>query len=72
MYDLRLPGLLSRVTIPTRIVWGREDRLVPFECAGLYQEAIPGSDLVVIENCGHVPQVEKPDEFVRAALEFLA
>ena len=72
MYDLRLPGLLNRVTIPTRIVWGREDRLVPLECAGLYQKAIPGSDLVVIENCGHVPQVEKPDEFVRAALEFLA
>ncbi len=72
MYDLRLPGLLSRVTIPTRIVWGREDQLVPLECAGLYQKAIPGSDLVVIENCGHVPQVEKRDEFVRAALEFLA
>ncbi len=42
------------------------------ECAGLYQKAIPGSDLVVIEDCGHVPQVEKPDEFLRAALEFLA
>ena len=72
MYDLRLPGLLSRVSIPTRIVWGREDRLVPLECAELYQKAIPGSDLVVIENCGHLPQVENPDEFVRAALEFLA
>lgn len=72
MYDPRLPGLLGRVTIPTRIVWGREDRLVPLECAGLYQKAIPGSDLVVIENCGHAPQVEKPDEFVKAALEFLA
>ena len=72
MYDPRLPGLLSRVNIPTRIVWGQEDRLVPLECAGLYQKAIPGSDLVVIENCGHVPQVEKPEEFVRVALEFLA
>ena len=42
MYDPRLPGLLSRVNIPTRIVWGQEDRLVPLECAGLYQKAIPG------------------------------
>ena len=44
------------VTIPTCIVWGREDRLVPWDCAGLFQKAIPGSDLVVIENCGHVPK----------------
>ena len=72
MYDPRLPGLLSRVTIPTRIVWGREDRLVPVECAELYRQSIPGSDVVLIDNCGHVPQVEKPDEFVKVALEFLA
>jgi pimeloyl-ACP methyl ester carboxylesterase len=72
MYDPRLPGLLGRVNIPTRIVWGREDRLVPLECGELYHQAIPESDLVIIDNCGHSPQVEKPDEFVKAALEFLA
>jgi pimeloyl-ACP methyl ester carboxylesterase len=53
-------------------VWGREDRLVPLECGELYHQAIPESDLVIIDNCGHSPQVEKPDEFVKAALEFLA
>ena len=68
----RLPGLLGRVNIPTRIVWGREDRLVPLECGELYRQAIPESDLVIIDNCGHSPQVEKPDEFVKAALDFLA
>ena len=72
MYDPRLPGLLGRVNIPTRIVWGREDRLVPLECGELYRQAIPESDLVIIDNCGHSPQVEKPDEFVKAALDFLA
>ena len=72
MYDLRLPQLLGRVNIPTRIVWGREDQIVPAECAQLYHQAIPGSDLVIIDNCGHVPQVEKPDEFVKTALEFMA
>ena len=35
MYDPRLPGLLGRVNIPTRIVWGREDRLAPLECGEL-------------------------------------
>ena len=71
MYDPRLPDLLARVNIPTRILWGRQDRLVPLECGELYHQAIPGSELVVIDNCGHSPQVEKPDEFVRLALDFL-
>ena len=73
MHDPRLAGgLLKRVNVPTRMVWGRQDRIVPVECGSIYQEAIPGSELVVIENCGHSPQVEKPDEFVKTALEFLA
>ena len=36
----------------------------------LRKQAIPGSDLVVIDNCGHSPQVEKPDEFIKTALEY--
>ena len=71
MHDPRLPALLARTRCPTRIVWGREDRIVPLECGELYQQAIPGSDLVVIDNCGHAPQIEKPDEFVKIALDFL-
>jgi pimeloyl-ACP methyl ester carboxylesterase len=70
MYDLRLPGLLSRVSIPTRIVWGANDRLIPLECGQMFNKAIPGSDLVVINDCGHVPQLEKTEEFVKTALEF--
>ena len=71
MYDPRLPTLLARLRLPTRIVWGREDRIVPVECGQLYQEAIPGSGLVIMEGCGHSPQIEKPEEFAQAALDFL-
>ena len=71
MYDPRLTSLLGRVHIPTRIIWGRQDQVVPLECGGLYNEAIPGSELVVIDRCGHVPQIEKPEEFLRIALDFL-
>ncbi len=70
MYDPRLAGLLARVSIPTRIVWGANDRLIPLECGQMFNKAILGSDLVVIDNCGHVPQVEKTEEFVKTALEF--
>ena len=72
MYDPRLPSLLARVKIPTRIVWGGQDALVPLNCGELYRQAIPGSELVIIDNCGHVPQVEKPETFTRLALDFLA
>ena len=73
MHDSRLAGgLLQRVKIPTRLVWGRQDRIVPAECGSIYQEAIPGAELVIIENCGHSPQVEKPAEFTQTALDFLA
>ena len=72
MHDPRLANLLARVNIPTRMVWGKNDQIVPLECGELYNEAIKGSDLVVIENCGHSPQVEKPDEFIKIALDFLA
>ena len=71
MHDPRLPSLLPRLRLPTRIVWGREDRMVPVECGQMYQNAIAGSDLVILEGCGHSPQVEKPEEFARTALEFL-
>ncbi len=72
MHDPRLTGLLQRVKIPTRMVWGRNDRIVPLECGELYNKAIKGSDLVVIDNCGHSPQIEKPQELIKTALEFLA
>lgn len=71
MHDPRLPGLLKRVNVPSLIVWGREDRLVPLNCGQLYQQAISGSTLRVIDNCGHAPQLEKPVEFVQIAIDFL-
>ena len=42
------------------------------ECGSIYQESMPGPELVFTESCGHSPEVEKPDEFMKKALEFLA
>jgi pimeloyl-ACP methyl ester carboxylesterase len=73
MHDPSLPPLLERLrNIPTMIVWGREDRIVPVECGELYRKAIPGARLEVIDGCGHFPHLEKPREFSRATSEFLA
>ena len=72
MHDPRLTSLLQRVKVPARMVWGKNDAIVRVECGELYKQAINGSDLVVIDNCGHSPQVERPEEFIKTALDFLA
>ncbi|MGO9059553.1 MAG: alpha/beta fold hydrolase [Candidatus Binataceae bacterium] len=70
-HDPILPLLLGRLSMPALIVWGREDRIVPLECAELFHAAIPNSRLAVLDKCGHFPQFEKPDEFNGVVLDFL-
>jgi pimeloyl-ACP methyl ester carboxylesterase len=72
MYDPSLPHLLPRLRTPALVVWGREDRIVPLECAERYQRAIPGARLAVIERCGHLPHLERPRELAAQVLDFLA
>ncbi len=71
MHDPALPHLLERVTLPTLIVWGREDAIVPVSAGELYRGAIRGSRLVVLDDCGHHPEIEQAERFVRLVGEFL-
>jgi pimeloyl-ACP methyl ester carboxylesterase len=71
MYNPRLSHFLPRVTAPTLIVWGREDRIVPVICGEQYRRLIPGAKLTVLDGCGHQPPVERPDEFARLVVDFL-
>ena len=63
---------LPRVQAPTLVVWGDDDRWIPIAHADLFVAAIPGARKVVIPDCGHVPQEEKPEEVSRLLLEFLS
>ncbi len=72
MYNPNLPHYLRRVSVPTLIVWGRNDAIVPVECAELYGRAIRGSKIHVIDRCGHIPQLEKPQEFMDVVEPFLS
>ena len=69
--DPSLPHTLARVDTPTLIVWGREDAIIPVECGHLFQQAINGSQLSIIDNCGHSPAIEKRSEFVSVVANFL-
>jgi pimeloyl-ACP methyl ester carboxylesterase len=66
--------LLSKVktiTVPTFILWGREDTVIPLKVGELLHQVIPNSTLNVIEQCGHIPQEEKPDETIALISKFL-
>lgn len=62
---------LNEIKAPTLIVWGKEDRILPLD-HGIYgQQQIPESLLYVFEQCGHIPNLEKPREFNELVLKFL-
>ena len=72
MHYPALPQLLRGVKrLPTLIVWGRQDPIVPVSAAEVYQESIEGSRLAVLDDCGHHPEIERSEEFVRLVGEFL-
>ena len=71
MHNPSLPHYLNKVSIPALIVWGKQDAIVPVECGELYQQALGNATLKVIDNCGHSPQIEKPQEFQTIVSEFL-
>ncbi len=67
-----LDNRLAAIKQPTLILWGREDRLIPLNFAERFHKEITGSRLEVIDNCGHMPQVECPEKFNTAVLQFLS
>jgi pimeloyl-ACP methyl ester carboxylesterase len=63
---------LSRIACPTFVLWGRNDPLIPFRAAGETAARIPGSVSAVIEQCGHSPFEEQPEETLRLINQFLS
>jgi pimeloyl-ACP methyl ester carboxylesterase len=68
-YDIR--DRLEEIDVPTLVVWGQNDRIVPVAAAHHYHRRIPESELVIFERTGHLPQLERPARFNRLVDEFL-
>jgi pimeloyl-ACP methyl ester carboxylesterase len=66
-----LDNELGKIKKPTLIIWGKQDGLLPVSDAEKFNKGISGSELVVFDQCGHVPQFEKFPEFTKKVLEFL-
>ena len=64
MHSPSLIHLLPRVNVPTLVVWGERDRIIPVSAGERISSAIPDARLEVIAGAGHLPHIEKPDEVI--------
>lgn len=71
-YNPDLQKWLHRIKVPTLILWGDSDRIFPPAYGEAMQKLIPGSTLTIVPDCGHLPQQEKPDDFIAAVTAFTA
>ena len=62
---------IGKLDKPVLLFWGRQDHTVPFPHSDKLRQAIPQAEFHAIENCGHIPHYEKPEEVNPALLRFL-
>lgn len=62
---------LPHIKAPTLVIWGRNDTTHPVEMGETTHQLIPGSQFIVVEDCGHFVPMERPDELNEALLDFL-
>ena len=75
MFNPSLPELLrsaKNTKLPTLLIRGSEDEIVPQDCIRKYHDALPQADIVTIKGAGHRPEIEDSAEFVAAVKHFLA
>ena len=64
LHDPFLPKWLHRIDVPVKVIWGREDRILPVAFAEEFQRLMPKAQIHIVDNAGHLPHAEKPDQFV--------
>lgn len=69
-YDTR--HRLAEIILPTLVIWGNQDRLVPVGAAYAYEKRIPHAELHLIEDTGHMVQMERPGRFNRTLEDFVS
>jgi pimeloyl-ACP methyl ester carboxylesterase len=70
-FNPRLERWLHRVNVPTHVIWGAGDRIIPPVYAEAFHRLIPGSTLTMIPNAGHLPHVERAPAVAEAMQTFL-
>jgi pimeloyl-ACP methyl ester carboxylesterase len=62
---------LHRIDVPTHVVWGVQDKILPSAYARLWGERVSGAEVTMIDACGHIPQVEKAPIVADKVIAFL-
>jgi pimeloyl-ACP methyl ester carboxylesterase len=71
LFNPDLEKWLHRLKLPSLVVWGRQDKIFPWQYADLWVERLPQARLLMVEECGHVPHVEKADRVIPEIRAFL-
>ena len=72
LYDPAFAGMLGKISLPTLVVWGAHDQIIPVECGRLFQQLIPQATLHLIDQASHWPHYERPQELAEVIGQFLA
>jgi pimeloyl-ACP methyl ester carboxylesterase len=72
MHDPSLAARLEGIVMPTRIIWGADDGIIPVEALASWGRAVPGAETTVIPDAGHLPHVEQPSAFLAAVPHLVA
>ena len=70
-FNPRLERWLHRVNVPTHVIWGEDDRIIPPAYAEAFHRLIPSSTLTMIPNAGHLPHLERAPAVAEAMQSFL-
>jgi pimeloyl-ACP methyl ester carboxylesterase len=72
LHDPQLPYWLHRIDVPSLLVWGEEDSIVPFACHQPYVDAMKGLELMRLPKVGHALQAERPADVAERIASFIA
>jgi len=70
-YNPALVNWLHRIKVPTLVLWGDSDKLFPKEYAEPWKNGVPGAKAEIIEQCGHLPHVEKAQFAAQKIMTFV-
>ncbi|HUN45115.1 MAG TPA: alpha/beta fold hydrolase [Stellaceae bacterium] len=72
LYNPQLAKWLHRIKTPTLLLWGDGDKVIPPAYGPAFRDLIPHSRLRILRECGHVPHIEKTEDYVAAIADFIA
>jgi pimeloyl-ACP methyl ester carboxylesterase len=70
-FNPALERWLHRISVPTLVIWGENDKLFPTDYAARWGERVPNCKVKIVAQCGHVPAIEKPDVTAKLTLEHI-